>query len=308
MSNIEKISSGGFSRLLFVHCLSSMHCGTGQGIGVIDLPIAREGGTGLPYIPGSSLKGNLRAAALGAGMPEDERLAAFGPEKDHADEHAGALTFGDARLVALPARSLGGTFAWATTPYLLNRLARDAMAAGLEPPPAVPAIPVNTALVVEPGTLGVGDQRSHVVLDELELPLEANERATSWAQWIAGCLWPDGTPDAGVWKDHFRKRFAMLPEEDFQFLCEHGTEVVARVAIDSDKGTVARGALWYEERLPAESILVSIAFGRASRRAQKKATGEELMRMVFDKPSFRQFGGKLNVGRGFCRLIPAVAV
>ena len=47
--------------LSFVHALSPLHAGTGQGAGIIDLPIAREKATGLPYLPGSSLKGTLRA-------------------------------------------------------------------------------------------------------------------------------------------------------------------------------------------------------------------------------------------------------
>ena len=33
------------ARLLFVHALSPLHAGTGQGIGAIDLPIAREKAT-----------------------------------------------------------------------------------------------------------------------------------------------------------------------------------------------------------------------------------------------------------------------
>ena len=41
--------------LLFLHALSPLHAGTGQGIGAIDLPIAREKATGIPYLPGSSL-------------------------------------------------------------------------------------------------------------------------------------------------------------------------------------------------------------------------------------------------------------
>ena len=50
------------SRLVFVHAISPLHAGTGQGVGVIDLPVAREKATGLPYFPGSSLKGVLRDA------------------------------------------------------------------------------------------------------------------------------------------------------------------------------------------------------------------------------------------------------
>ncbi|NTV66007.1 MAG: type III-B CRISPR module RAMP protein Cmr4, partial [Oscillochloris sp.] len=35
------------THMLFTHALSPLHPGTGQGVGVIDLPIAREKATGL---------------------------------------------------------------------------------------------------------------------------------------------------------------------------------------------------------------------------------------------------------------------
>ena len=49
------------SRLTFIHALSPLHAGTGQGVGVIDLPIAREKATNLPFLPGSTLKGCCRS-------------------------------------------------------------------------------------------------------------------------------------------------------------------------------------------------------------------------------------------------------
>lgn len=52
------------TRLYFIHVLSPLHAGTGQGTGVIDLPIAREKATGIPYLPGSSVKGTLRDSTL----------------------------------------------------------------------------------------------------------------------------------------------------------------------------------------------------------------------------------------------------
>ncbi len=64
------------TRLTFIHALSALHAGTGQGAGVIDLPIAREKATGLPFLPGSSLKGPLRASLA----DKDLRNAIFGPE------------------------------------------------------------------------------------------------------------------------------------------------------------------------------------------------------------------------------------
>ena len=75
--------------LVFLHALSPLHAGTGQGIGAIDLPIAREKATGIPYLPGSSLKGVLRDRA--ASWDPDTRFAVFGPDTESASEHAGAV-------------------------------------------------------------------------------------------------------------------------------------------------------------------------------------------------------------------------
>src|SRR5438876_7071425 len=119
--------------LSFVHALSPLHAGTGQGAGIIDLPIAREKATGLPYLPGSSLKGTLRARC------EDirQRYLVFGPDMEGRptdDHHASSAQFSDQRLLLLPIRSLAGTFAWVTSPYVLRRFARDIADAQLMPP------------------------------------------------------------------------------------------------------------------------------------------------------------------------------
>src|SRR5712671_3562923 len=113
------------TRLLFCHALSPLHAGTGQGVGVIDLPIARERATNLPYLAGSSVKGTLRDT-YNEKVSLDLRVKIFGPETNRADEHAGSVSFSDQRLLLLPIRSLLGTFAWITSPYVLQRFRRDA--------------------------------------------------------------------------------------------------------------------------------------------------------------------------------------
>src|SRR5260370_29440413 len=112
------------AQLTFVHALSPLHAGTGQGVGVIDLPIAREKATGLPFLPGSSLKGPLRASLA----DKDLRNAIFGPETTEInpeDNYASSVQFSDQRLLLLPVRSLAGTFAWVTSLFVLRRLLRD---------------------------------------------------------------------------------------------------------------------------------------------------------------------------------------
>jgi CRISPR-associated protein Cmr4 len=53
--------------LLFLHALTAMHPGSGTALGVVDLPVQRERHTGWPTIPGTSVKGVLKAEA---GRPE----------------------------------------------------------------------------------------------------------------------------------------------------------------------------------------------------------------------------------------------
>lgn len=109
------------TKLLFVHALSPLHAGTGQGVDVIDLPIAREKATGIPFLPGTTLKGVFRDGCEN----DDIRKRVFGPDTSgDPSEHAGSVTFTDARLLLMPIRSLRGVFAWATSPLLLRRRPR----------------------------------------------------------------------------------------------------------------------------------------------------------------------------------------
>jgi CRISPR-associated protein Cmr4 len=90
-----------------LHAVSPLHSGTGHAADVIDLPTARMKATGIPFVPGSSIKGVLRDACNTDAADTGKLLAVFGPEKEHADHHAGSLVAGDARLLAAssPARA-----------------------------------------------------------------------------------------------------------------------------------------------------------------------------------------------------------
>src|SRR4051812_41181475 len=119
--------------MLYFHALSPIHTGVGQSSGVIDLPVVREKHTGYPYLPGSTLKGVLRDAARPPEKDPSEPVfwKAFGPETTNASDNPGALQFTDGRLLAMPVRSLYGTFAWVTCLEALMRWQRDYTAAGL---------------------------------------------------------------------------------------------------------------------------------------------------------------------------------
>ena len=84
------------TRIFHLHALSALHVGTGQGIGAVDLPIARSRATNLPLVPGSALKGVLRDEAKEKWhVSENDIQALFGADSqaDKENIHAGAAAF-----------------------------------------------------------------------------------------------------------------------------------------------------------------------------------------------------------------------
>ena len=104
------------ARLFHLHALSALHCGTGRSAGVVDLPIARARATQMPIVPGSALRGVLRQQVTDRAGEDAETL--FGPRTIRNDQgaFAGALSIGDAHLLALPVRCLAGIVSYVTCP------------------------------------------------------------------------------------------------------------------------------------------------------------------------------------------------
>lgn len=284
--------------LTFIHALSPLHAGTGQGIGVIDLPIAREKATNIPFLPGSSLKGALRDLC----EDKDAKIRVFGPETTNADEHAGSAVFSDQRLLLLPVRSLRGTFAWATSPYVLQRFKRDAEGVELDVSALkeLPALADGECLISEQGSVlaaqiqqdtGVPD----IYLEDFDLTGKPNAVVDSWAQFIGARVFDDAR-----WQGALRERLCILSDNVFNFLLEHATEITARVRLEEKTKTVASGALWYEEALPAETVLTGLLLA-----IKGKASPEEVFSTVGNivtRHKAIQLGGKATVGRGLCRI------
>jgi CRISPR-associated protein Cmr4 len=292
------------SKAYLLHALSPLHAGTGQAADVIDLPIARMKATGIPIVPGSSVKGVLRDARRpkGDNQPDEHTrrwLATFGPETANAGDHAGALVVGDARLLALPVRSFKGTFAWVTSPLLL-RLARRDLRATESDYPIPPLTPYSAQLAqadcIEGGKLYLQD------LDiEATVPANLNAAPARWAALIKGVAFADN--------DYFTKRFAIIDDEAMTFLWDTATQLDQRVRINEGTRTVDKGALWLEESLPAETILIGLMEADRSRRTDVSMQPQEVLDFALQKPAsasetILQFGGKATTGRGRCRLLP----
>ena len=278
------------ARLLFVHALSPLHAGTGQGAGVIDLPVAREKATSLPYLPGSSLKGVLRDACT----DDEKRRKVFGPDTDRAYEYAGSVQISDQRLLLLPVRSLVGTFAWVTSPLILRRFLRDAENVKASDVPLDVPAPSSEAscLVSDEDCAILLDNR--VILEDLDLAAEPSASARAWAKWVGKHVFPDDQ----VWQGMLTARFCAVHDDVMGFLLDTATEVIARVKLREDAKTVEKGGLWYEEALPSETILAGLVVATPVRAKVNEVFNT--LTDVMSKPL--QLGGKATVGRGLCYL------
>lgn len=284
------------ARCFHLHALSALHCGTGQSAGVVDLPIARARATGLPIVPGSSIRGVLREELARA----DKALARtlFGPATvtGDADAFAGALAIGDAHLLLLPVRCLAGIVCFATAPFVLKRYAADLARANLAHP-ALPTAALRDGAWVTEQSVNLLNGR--LVLEDLDLGAQANAAADQWAKAIAaGIHGADGDATAEL-----TRRFAILPDDVFSFLAETATEIRARIAIDDKTGTVRKGALWYEENLPAEAVLWGVYAVERSHSPDDDRDADALAATLPSGELLLQLGGKAGVGRGLVRLL-----
>ena len=293
------------ARLFHLHALSALHCGTGQSAGVVDLPIARARATQLPIVPGSSLRGVLRQQVTD-NDPQAARTL-FGPERISGsdDAFAGALAIGDAHLLVLPVRCLAGIVSYVTSPFILRRYARDLARAGIAPPAALPAAPgenearVTASSVNRVTASSVNRVDEKLVLEDLDLQVRKDAELEKWARSIGQSIHP-GDAEA---QDDLADRFALLPDAIMSFLAETATDIRARIAIDPETGTVRKGALWYEENLPAEAVLWGVFAISESNHKDDTRSASELARALTGKDMLLQLGGKAGVGRGLVRFL-----
>lgn len=293
-------------RIYWLHALTPTHPGTGRGLGYIDLPIDRDAVTDWPVVRGSAFKGvwsdHYQASDENRrkDTPKGRQLrAAFGVSSDTDNNaNSGSLIPTDARLVCLPVRSFRGTFAWCTSHLALQLLDRSLTLAGMKPP-ALPELPTDNTVALHTDTPALTEEGAAIYLEDLDFKAEKNDAVTNWAKHIAGWVFPDDTG----WQSQFVKRFVVLPNDAFDFLTKTGTEVTARVRIDDDTKTVADGALWTEESLPAETILAGVvACDRVyGKNLDPKITADALLAEFATKSLTLQIGGKATVGRGQVR-------
>ena len=137
---------------------------------------------------------------------------------------------------------------------------------------------------------------NEVILEDLKFNATFNEGATRLVRKIGELLYPDNDD----WRGLLAERICIVSDDVMSFLLETGTEVNARIALDKETKTVKDGALWYEESLPTETILVGLVIGTVVKKNNATPT------LVFNTikkltKNVMQLGGSATVGHGLCK-------
>ncbi|MCS7224468.1 MAG: type III-B CRISPR module RAMP protein Cmr4 [Armatimonadetes bacterium] len=298
----------------FLYAETPLHAGSGTGLGIVDLPIQRERVTGYPIVQASGLKGCLRDMVANHSQScnnpncpfaphanwDDKVKIVFGPETSAASDYAGAASFSDAKILLFPVRSLVGVFAWVTSTHALSRFQRDVKAAGQTLSWSWDASTSESSAFVGSKSCVVTGNR--IVLEEFAFNAEFRNEVTQIGDWIAQKALPQ-SPEYKCWRESLPKRLVILPEDAFRDFTQLSTEVVTRIRINDESKTVASGALWSEELLPADSLLYAQAFAskpRVSSAPNDLSTAKQVLDFLKHCINNKrlQIGGDTTIGRG----------
>jgi len=250
---------------------TSLHPGTEQSTGAVDLPVAREASTGYPVIVGSGLKGALRDAARQRKIENIDSV--FGKQND-----AGGVSVTDARLLLLPVRSLTGHFKLVTCPYILERFKRDMALAGQTVSFDIPE-PRREHAVSE-------EKVENLFLEEISFQVQTKD-LKDVAKAIGSLVRYPET------QRRLEGQITVLTDDEFSYFADYGLQVNARNNLDETTKTSKN--LWYEETLPSDSLYYSLLLPRPG-----KEDALDSIKSLFAERPYLQVGGNETVGQGWC--------
>ncbi|HRK27393.1 MAG TPA: type III-B CRISPR module RAMP protein Cmr4 [Chitinophagales bacterium] len=263
---------------LFIQCLTPTHVGSGSDLGIVDLPIQREGHTNYPKFEASSLKGALRQRFeekyssndnenkekihLTFGYDPQGECKKFKDayEAKYAKEYSGALGFTDARLLFFPIKSMKGVYALVTSVGILEKFVAELELSTLETAMQEDLTSLDAEVQkmdlkpgecysVEGKCITEGDKTS-IILEEYAFVVKSSADNPNLVK-ISNSI-------KKISDFEISKHLVVLHDDDFRDFVELSTEVITRIKIKNSTGVVEGGALFTEEYLPSETILYSL--------------------------------------------------
>ena len=290
------------TKIMTIFTRTPLHVGAGSSVGAIDQPVIRERHTRFPIISGSAIKGVLadlwndeRIEAIDKeGNPKTDKngnpikirsgkvLELFGSD-DNNNASAGHLLIGEARVIAFPVRSAKGSFAWITCPLALRRFERDAnVSLNVD---QIEGMNENQCIATKDVIL----DDKHVILEEYcfetlpNVKIDISDIANELGKY-------EGDP---VWEE-VANRLVVVNDEMFSYFVENACEVVTRIKIKDETGTVDGGALFNQEQVPSETMFYAV-FGET-----KTNCLDALQEKLSTYGNLLQIGGDGTIGIGYC--------
>jgi CRISPR-associated protein Cmr4 len=190
-------------------------------------------------------------------------------------------------VLAFPVRSAKGMFAWLTCPLVLRRFKRET-GKGFDVPEvndesayAFDALKLNGQVVLEEYNFNATDEPAAGVVEALQQLM----------------------PDDPVWNG-IEKQLVIVSDEIFQHFCEYACEVVTRIKVDDETGTVASRALFNQEQVPSETLFYTVVMAQDEKKkdggTRKAAEALEALKEKLESEEWLQVGGDATIGLGFC--------
>jgi len=271
----------------------------------VDLPVQRDE-FGFPTIWASSLKGSLRGNLRRYAPKAQEELecfntyyrAAFGPEPGFREEEMfpAAISLFDARLLFLPARSLKGIWVYVTSPHLISYLNTYAEIVGRGP------VELKDITIPLTSRSEILLEKSRAILNELDIVnMEVNKNVVE--KLFKGILPSDIL-------SHVKSKGLVIVDDDtMSVISKRSMLIQYRIRLKHPAKVVEQGALWSEEYLPQETILVSGIICRPLTRTVSKKCKEKygnvydwLKEKLKEIGSVIWLGGKETIGKGVIKL------
>ncbi|HRD88618.1 MAG TPA: RAMP superfamily CRISPR-associated protein [Accumulibacter sp.] len=248
---------------LYLYALDPTHIGAGgYRMGRVDLTILRDAGTNLPKVPGSSISGATRSAAIHS-LPEGDQQRAMdyaratiskknknhphkgsqdpiasifgyaeggsdgGDDEAKGESRIGVVSFRDAEILAFPVPTMLGP-RWVTTAHLLERAV-----CGNVPRPASEEQVIVQAGAAAPARLNLGWLLLSAAAKEIPFPKPAQ-----------------GLPVF----DHLKERLVVVHDNLFPAIVNSNLETRTSVSINFETGAAADTALFTYEATPRGTL------------------------------------------------------
>lgn len=263
------------TNLCYFYCLSALHTGGTTQEGNI-VGIARESHTDIPYMPGTGIRGKIRASTSKEKQSELWGNTLEDVQQNGADNLTqGKLWIGDAAILWFPIPSLSHGVVWITCQFLLRRWLRF----------------YNQSLTLPQPNSFSGSNRSQLYLKDAIFQASELNAWSDYKQYI---------PDGNSISDTIDK-VLVLSDSDCKVLIQTSLWQQVRVNLGEDKTLAENAGFRYEEAIPPETLMY-FPYGTTTAANGNGNIACDQLKQIFGQQEIWQFGGQESLGKGLVEL------